>query len=460
MPSDLSSTEPQEHADSLVVPPDAAQVREDDEISLIDLLIVLAERKRIILGVTAVFAIGAIIVALVLPSRYTATVTLLPTQQNSSMGVTLASQLGNPGGMAALAGGSPGLKNPNDMFVAMVKSRAVEDAMVQHFGLMREYRAKFLSDARKAFENYAAVDGSAKDDMIHISVQDQDPRRAADLANGFVDQFRIQSEHWAIIETSLRRLFFEQQLKQAKNNLANAEEAMKLTEQKAGVIQLDSQVRVLIESAASLRAEVAARKVQIQGTRTYATDENSQVVQAHQELECLRAQLSKLGGSDDGTSGGLIVPRVQVPKAGLEYFQKLRDVKYNETILDILARQFEVAKLDEAKQGALIQVVNPAVPTDTKSFQKLGLIVIRAIFAGLIFGVLAALLLALWAHFKNDPDASAKIEQLSLKIDFGKRRGAGRCNARAQVDSRRWPHIGFNSHCLTPSLVLAHSQAR
>jgi hypothetical protein len=152
MPSDASSSELQEHADDSGVPSAVAPVKGDDEISLLDLLIVLAERKRIILAVTAVFAIGAIIISLVLPSRYTATVTLLPPQQSTSMGAALASQLGNMGGMAALAGGSLGLKNPDDMYVAMFKSRTVEDAMVQHFGLMSEYHTKYLSDARRTFE--------------------------------------------------------------------------------------------------------------------------------------------------------------------------------------------------------------------------------------------------------------------------------------------------------------------
>jgi uncharacterized protein involved in exopolysaccharide biosynthesis len=354
MPSDVSSSELQEHTNSPFVPPAAAQVAGADEISLLDLLIVLAERIRIILTVTAVFAVGAIMVSLLLSPRYTAMVTLLPPQQGSSMSTALASQLGSMGGMAALAGGSLGLKNPNDMYVAMFKSRTVEDAMVQHFGLMQEYHAKYPSDARKVFEGTATVDGSAKDGMIHISVQDRDPRRAADLANGYVDQFRIQSQHLAITEASQRRLFFEQQLEQAKENLVNAEEALKKTEQKTGVIQFDSQARSLIESAASLRAQVAAKEVQIQGMRTYATGENAQLVQAQHELDSMRAQLAKLGGSEDNASGGLIVPKGQVPAVGLEYVRKLRDVKYNETIFDILARQFEVAKLDEAKQGALI----------------------------------------------------------------------------------------------------------
>jgi uncharacterized protein involved in exopolysaccharide biosynthesis len=409
MPSDLSSSVLHENADASVVPPAATPVKGDDEISLLDLLIVLAERKRIILAVTAVFAIGAIIVSLILPPRYTATVTLLPPQQGSSMGAALASQLGNLGGMAALAGGSLGLKNPNDMYVAMFKSRTVEDAMVQHFGLMQEYRAKYPSDARKAFENYAVVDGSAKDGMIHISVQDHDPRRAADLANGFVDQFRLQSQHLAITEASQRRLFFEQQLEQAKDNLANAEEAMKETEQQTGVIQLDSQARALIESAESLRAQVAAKEVQLQGMRTYATGENSQVVQAQQELDSMRAQLAKLGGSEDSASGGIIVPKGQVPEAGLEYVRKLRDVKYNETIFDILARQFEVAKLDEAKQGALIQVVDPAVPPDRRSFPKRTLIVLGATIAGLLAGISLACIFVFIERMKAFPKTNAKL---------------------------------------------------
>jgi uncharacterized protein involved in exopolysaccharide biosynthesis len=416
MPSDLSSSELQEHADASIVPPAAAQVKGGDEISLLDLLIVLAERKRIILAVTAVFAIGAIIVSLLLPPRYTATVTLLPPQQGSSM---VASQLGSMGGLAALAGGGLGLKNPNDMYVAMFKSRTVEDAVVQHFGLMQEYRAKYPSDARKAFEGSATVDGSAKDGMIRISVQDRDPRRAADLANGYVDQFRLQSQHLAITEASQRRLFFEQQLEQAKDRLANAEEAMKQTEQKTGVIQFESQARALFEAAASLREQVAAKEVQIQGMRTYATGENSEVVQAQRELDSMRAQLAKLGGSGDNANDGLIVPKGQVPEASLENIRKLRDIKYNEAIFDILARQYEAAKLDEAKQGALVQVIDPAIPSERRSSPKRGLMVIVATAMGLFMGIFLALLQAAFQHVEGNPEVSRKLGILRryLSID-------------------------------------------
>ncbi len=382
-----------------------------DEITLFELLLVVAERWRTVLMVTAACAIVALVVSFLLPKSYTATVVLLPPQQNSSMASAIASQLGNLGPVAALAGGSLGIKSPNDMYVSMMKSERVEDSMIRDYELEREYRAKLMSDARKAFEKHASVDGAGKDGLIRITVEDRNPARAAQLANGYVQHFQELSQTLAITEASQRRLFFEKQLEQAKDNLANAEEALKQTEQTTGLIQLDSQARALIESAANLRAQVAAKEVQIQAMQTYATGENAQLVEAQQELESLRAQLAKLGGSED-SANSLIVPKGKVPEAGLEYVRKLRDVKYYETIFDILARQFEIAKLDEAKEGALVQVVDPALPPDRKSFPKRGMIVVVATFAGFCLGIVVAILLAGWERLHSDPEAEAKLAQL------------------------------------------------
>jgi uncharacterized protein involved in exopolysaccharide biosynthesis len=285
---------------------------------------------------------------------------------------------------------------------------------------MQEYHQKYLSDARKAFESHAAVDGSGRDALIHISVEDRDPRRAAELANGYVDQFRDLSQHLAITEASQRRLFFQQELEQAKNNLANAEEALEQTEQKTGVIQPDSQERALIESAASLRAQITAREVQIQGMQTYATGENSELIQAQQELAGLRAQLAKLGGSEDTSGNEFMIPKGLVPKTGMEYVRKLRDVKYYETIFDILARQFEVAKLDEAKEGAVIQVVDPAIPPDRKSFPKRGLIVIAAIALGFFFGIFIALFQVGLQRLEGNPESSKRISLLKQALSMRK----------------------------------------
>jgi len=417
MATDTPVSDLHEQGESDTVLPDPARAGgREEEISLLDLLIVLAERKRLIFWITVGFAVVAVIVSLLLPVSYTATVTILPPQQNSSLSSQLAAQLGNLGGIMQMAGGGSSLlKNPNDMYVAMLKSRTVEDAMVNHFGLMQEYHKKYLSDARMKFENKANVDGSGKDGLIHISVEDHDPKRAADLANGYVDQFRELSKSLAFTEAQQRRLFFEEQWKQANQNLADAEQALKETEQKTGLIQLDSQARALIESAAALRAQIVTKEVQIQGMQTYATGENAQLVEAEQELAGLRAQLAKMGGSGDNPDS-IIVPKGQMTSAGLEYVRRLRDVKYYEAIFDILARQFELAKLDEAKEGAIIQVVDPAIPPDKKSFPRRGLIVIVAAILGFIAGVTMALLSAGFQKMRLDPIIRKKLDLLHSNL--------------------------------------------
>lgn len=385
---------------------------EDDELSLLDLLVVLAGRRRLILWLTTGFALLSFIVSLLLPVSYTASVTLLPPPQNSSLSAQLAAQLGSLSGIVQMAGGGSSLlKNPNEMYVAMLKSRAVENAMVGRFGLMQEYHKKYLSDARKAFEHHADVDGSSKDGLIHIAIEDRDPHRAAALANGYVDQFRELSETLAITEAQQRRQFFEDQLKQANQNLAGAEEALKETEQKTGLIEIDSQARALIASAAELRAQVTFKEVQIQAMRTYATGENAQVIVAEQELAGLRAQLAKLGGSG-GNADGIIVPKGQMTVAGMEYVRRLRDVKYYETIFAILARQFELAKLDEAKQGAIIQVVDPAIVPDKRSYPRRTLMVLCGAASGLLLGILIAFAGAAVDKMRKNPRTSRELDLL------------------------------------------------
>lgn len=383
----------------------------EDEISPLDTLIVLAEHKGFILCMTLICGALGLLIALILPSRYTAQATVLPPQQSSSLGAGLASPLGSLGAVASLAGRDLNLKNPNDMYVAMFRSRTVEDAMIQRFGL-REGKEKSISIARRRFESSFAAEGSGKDGLIHITVQDGDPKRAAEMANAWIEQFRTLTQTLAIGEASQRRLFFEQQLEQAKDNLAGAEESLKETQQATGMIQMDSQARALIESAVTLRAQIAAKEVQLQAMRTYATNENSNVVETQQELDGMRTQLARLGGSEDSASAGLILPKGNVPKAGVEYVRKLRDVKYYETIFDILARQFEMAKLDEAKQGSLVQVVDPAIPPDQKSSPRRRLITVGATVVGFILGVFIALLRAALARIEGDPVKAGRLALL------------------------------------------------
>lgn len=384
-------------------PSDTSSLKAEDEISLFDLMIILVERKRTILCCTFSFVVLAVIVSLLLPPKYTAKVTIMPPQQNSSMSSTLMSQMSQLGGMASLAGGSLGIKNPNDMHVAMLKSQSVELSMVQKYGLKQEYHSKLVTDACNELEHHTKIDGSGKDGLIHLSITDRDPNRSAELANGYIDQYQNYSQHFAITEAAQRRLFFQQQLEQAKNHLGESEDALKETEQKTGVIEVNSQSRALIEMASSLRAKIATQEIQIQGLQSYETNQNTQLQKAQQELARMRSELAKLGNSGDSTDD-LNMTQGKITNAGLEYMRKLRDVKYNQTIFDILAKQFEMAKLDEAKEGSLIQIVDPARVPEKCSSPKRGLIVLVLTLVGLLTGIFVALLqagLQLYPELRN-----------------------------------------------------------
>lgn len=395
------------------------RTEQTDEISLLDLLTVIGKKKHIVVRTTLVVLVIGALFAFLLPKQYTAEVTLLPPQQGSSLSSMLTSQLG---GLASLAGGSLGIKNPNDMYVALFRSRPVEDSMVQKYGLMAEYHAKLLSEARKAFEKHTTVDGSQKDGLLHISVQDRNPQRAAELANGYVEQYKKLSANLAITEAGQRRLFFQQQLDDTKTKLENAEDALKSYEDKNGVIQIDSQARALISAAVSLRAQISAKEVEIQGLRSFAAEGNPNLLQAQQELDGLRAQLARLTGNS--SEDGVIVPKGKVPEESLEYLRKYRDVRYYETIFDILARQLEMAKLDEAKEGALIQMVAPAIPPDRKSSPHRALILACSIAAGIFIGILLAFVAAGWEQLQHDPESAAKIAEMRQAFRLRRRAGA------------------------------------
>jgi uncharacterized protein involved in exopolysaccharide biosynthesis len=251
-----------------------------------------------------------------------------------------------------------------------------------------------------------------KDGLIRITVTDRDPKEASDIANGYVDEFRKLTANLAVTEASQRRLFFQQQLLEADGNLTAAEEAMKHTEQSTGILQIDNQARLLIESAAVLRGQIAAQEVQLQAMRTYATPENPQMVTAEQQLSALKAQLAKLAGTNADTSSDIIVPKGNIPEAGMEYLRKLRDVKYYETVSELIARQFELAKLDEARQGAVVQVADVAVPPDIKSSPHRALIVVLVAFFAFATSILWALASARWEQTLRNPEQYRKVQTL------------------------------------------------
>jgi tyrosine-protein kinase Etk/Wzc len=349
----------------------------ETKISLLDTLVLLAGRKRFIVRFMLGAAVLAAGISFLLPNRYEANIVLLPPSQSTSAGSALLGQLGNLGSLGSLASMTGlSMKNPADMYLAFLTSRTVEDALISRFGLMNEYHEKHISDARRELEHRTTAVAGTKDGLIRLTIEDGDPKRAAELANGYVEEFRKLSATLAISEAARRRLFFEQQLRDAKDNLTKAEEAMRKTQQSTGVLQIDSQARSLIESAAILRGQVVAKQVQIQSMQSFAAEGNPELILAKQQLAALEGQLQKVAGSASDTGTDINLSKGRVTESGMEYIRRFRDLKYSETVYELLAKEFEIAKLDEAREGSIIQVVDAAVQPDKRSFPPRILIVI------------------------------------------------------------------------------------
>jgi tyrosine-protein kinase Etk/Wzc len=335
------------------------QERDSDEVGLLDIAIVLAENLRVLVLVPLAAGFTALGIGFASSPMYTATTRILPPTQQPSAAAALATQAGP---LAGLVGGASWLRNPADQYVALLKSRSVYDAIIRRFDLRQLYDKSYIEDTRKVLDRRTKVSAGLRDGIISIEADDHDPKRAADIANAFVEELRNLSKTLAITEAAQRRLFFETQLVQAKDNLTRSELALR------GSAVSEATLRTMPQSAlealARLKAQIAAQEIRLASMRTFMTDSNPEFRLAIQELAALRAELAKAERSDASKATG----------EGVEYIGKYRDFKYHEALLELMARQYELARLDEAREGAVIQVVDAAQPPERKSGPKKGLI--------------------------------------------------------------------------------------
>jgi uncharacterized protein involved in exopolysaccharide biosynthesis len=336
------------------------------DFDILDVALILSARKRLIFFATiAGLALGIGLVLLVAPS-YTAKAVIMPPEQQHSSSSALLGQFGALASMTGM-GSSLGLKNPSDLYIGILQSQSVADGMIQRFDLMRRLHPQRKSDLRAILTKTSKF-VAGKDGMISISVTNHDPRMAADMANAYVDELYHINNRLAFGAASQRRLFFEQQLAQEKDKLADAEVALKKTSEATGVIAPSGQMETVIRQVAQLEAEITAREVELGALRTSSTEQNPDVVRLTSELTSLRAQLRDLeNGTTKRTPGDISITAANVPQAGLEYIRKEREVKYHQLLFDLLARQYEAARMDEAKSAPIIQVVDAAQVPDRKS---------------------------------------------------------------------------------------------
>jgi uncharacterized protein involved in exopolysaccharide biosynthesis len=358
-----------------------------DEAGLLNLLITVAKHKRLLLGLPLIVAVLSAALSFALPSIYKATTKLLPPQQAQSSAAALLSQLG---GMAGVAAGVAGLKNPNDLYIAMLKSRTVADKLIERFDLKKVYDVELLEEARKALESNSSII-SGKDGLITIEVESKDKKLVAQLANGYVSELTALTKTLAVTEASQRRVFFEQQLALSKDNLAKAEIRLKGALNTRGVISVDAESRAMVEMAARLKAQISAKEIQINSMGAFVTATNPEYKMAVEQLSSLRAELSKLeNGHGGGLDGGKDTPQPE----GLENIKVLRDVKYYQMLYELLAKQYEIARLDEAKDASIIQVLDPAIEPERRFRPKRALVV-------LVSTLIAFVVASFWAFMSE-----------------------------------------------------------
>jgi tyrosine-protein kinase Etk/Wzc len=345
-------------------PANAVSTVDEDEISLLDLLQTVVENLRLLVLAPLAAGLLALGISFLVTPTFTSTTQFMPPQQQQSSAAVLLQSLGALGG---IAGAATGIKNPNDQFVSFLQSRTIQDSLIQRFKLVERYESEFLQDARDELGKNARI-SSGKDGLITVSVDDHDPVFAAELANAHVEELSQLLGRLAVTEAQQRRVFFEKQLASAKDNLIKAEQALQASG--VNVSALKANPEAAVEGLAQLQASITAQEVKVASMRNYLTENAPDFRQAMAELSALRVQLRRAEQSQKPAQQG-----------DSDYIAKFRDFKYNETLFELFAKQYELARVDESREGAVIQVVDVAQPAEKKSKPKKALIAVLTTLA-------------------------------------------------------------------------------
>lgn len=378
----------------------------DDEIGLLDLLQTIVDNLRLlVLGPLAV-GVTALGYSFLIPPSYTAKTQFLPPLQQQSAAASMLASLGSLGGLAGAVGG---IKNPADQIVSYMKSVTLQDALIERFTLQEHYKAKTKTDTRFALTGAVRV-ASGKDGLMTVEVDDKDPKFAADLANAHVEELSKLLGRLAVTEAQQRRLFFEKQLNQTKDNLILAEVALKATGISGSVLK--SNPVSAVAAVAGLKAQVTAQEVKLGAMRGYLVDTAPDFKLAVNELANLRSQLAK---QEKDEPVNITIAAESRKDAG-DYVSKYREYKYQETLFELFSKQFEIAKVDESREGALIQVLDAAEPPERKSNPKKALITIIATLASGFAMLLFVFVRQGLANAGQDSESAQKLAQLKNSL--------------------------------------------
>ena len=342
----------------------------------------LALRKKQIAWITLVSMAVGLILCFALPRRYQGRAVIMTPQQVPSLSTLVQSEgLGGIGSLAQAASGGLGLKDPNLVFIGILQSRTIADALIAQFHLMAVYRAPDMTAARRTLEWRTDIKAE-KSNLVSITVSDSDPQRAADITNAYVEQLRRLTRQMSSKEDARQRAYFEDKLGDQRAALMRSELALLDVQREKGVVQPAGQASAVLGEMTELRAEVAAQQVEVQSLRSFSTEKNPDVQLAENQLQTLEQQASRLsqhGNSNDYGDLGF----KDVPAAGLEYLRAQREIAFQSALYGVLLKQYEAFRLDESNDAYSIEVVDQALVPDRRSFPKRSILMIIATLLGL-----------------------------------------------------------------------------
>jgi uncharacterized protein involved in exopolysaccharide biosynthesis len=369
------------------------------ESDSIETLIALAERWRLLVAGPLLIGVAALVITYLVTPTYTARTSFLPPQPQQQGAP--ASVLASLGGLSSLVGGAQ--RTPAEQYVMLVQSTTVADRIVDSFDLLKVYDEDLRQDARKELaKNTRAVAGK-RDGIIVLEVDDESPARAAEMANRYVEELRLLTNRLALTEAKQRRVLFEGHLERTRDRLVQAQLAL----QASGFSQesLKAEPRAAAEGYARLKAQVTSGQARLDALRQTLTDSAPEVQQASAAIAVLKAQLERieLTAGQGGTA---------------DYVGKYREFKYQEVLFEQFARQYELARVDESREGQL-QVIDVAQAPERKSWPKRALTALAATVGGLVVLLAYVLGSRQWRESVRRPEGARQAER--LRAAFGRR---------------------------------------
>lgn len=362
-------------------------------LGVLDLAIVVGQRKRLLVLGPLLAAMLTYAATFLITPTFNARTVFMPPQQQQSVAASALQSIGNVAGLAGVSG----VKNPGDQYVSLLQSVTVSNRLIDKFGLKALYETKSYEDSRFKLAQRVHMDIGRKDGLISVDVADTDPKRAADMANAYVGELRRLTTELAITEAQQRRAFFENQLQFTQRRLVSAQRALQETGVNDRTLRVEP--KAAVEVFAALKAEATSLELRIQAMRGGLTDDAPELKSTLRQLAAVRSQLAKAQSVDK--SGGAD-----------QYIDRYREYKYQETLFELFARQYELAKLDESREGAVIQVVDSAlIPEGPSSPARVRLSAMAAI-ACVSFLLIYVFIRAGMASVRSNEGLSHKLKEL------------------------------------------------